>query len=239
MSDTHLVRGIFAACMAVAILVVFLHLIAGYKEPTRDQLMPSAAPIAATSSVSAGSTPGQPEPDSAPTNGWATYENSRYHYSLSYPPDAQIGSDIVGIGLTQSEVIYLSLDPRGDPTFVCAANNVHSWSSKDILDQWVKDPPLLPYASARKSGYGKCMARDAGPPLPNVRSTTSSVTISGLSAYEVTNIIDQRFEAVCDYFATAKTILAACLPPQGMTDPRWKQNLMVYREVLSSLKIGP
>jgi len=211
--------------------------IAGQREPAREQLMPTVMPPTATNSVSANPAPGQPKPDNVQMNGWATYENSRYHYSLSYPPDARAGSDIGGIAFNESAVIFLSLDPRGDPTFVCAADNVKSWSSKDILDQWVKNPPLLPYAGANKSGYGKCMARDAGPLLPNVRSTASSVTISGLYAYEITNVVAERYEAVCDYFATDKTILAACLPPQDMTDSRWKQNLVVYREVLTSLKI--
>lgn len=176
---------------------------------------------------------------SSVTSTWKSYYNSRYHYSFSYPTNVIIGSDIGGISSTQSEVIYLTLNPEGEPTFLCGGPNLNSWTSRQMLDHWehANEIPLLPYLGNDKYEYRQCMLLDLDhPAVAGFESVESTTTIGGFPGYEITNT-NKKYVAICDYVASPATLLATCSELQDTSNPQWQQNVNLYRRVLASIKI--
>jgi len=157
---------------------------------------------------------------------WIVFANLRYHYRLSYPPTASPGSVDQKVPASQSDVIFIPIDPQSDPIYICAADNNNGWSSEEFFIHWKDNPP--------RSGSAQFQCAD----YPSYsRWRESPITISGLPALEVVSFRG-RYESVCSYVAVKKVMLAACLPAENPKGQKWEGHLHVYREIVSSIRMS-
>jgi hypothetical protein len=159
------------------------------------------------------------QPDKQPK---VLYTNSRHHYQLSYT--GSLGTDY---GTPSVDLVYITIDPKAEPIHVCAADNLQHWTSEQLFEEWKRKPPITDSQEFPCADYPSY-----------ARVTGSALTMAGLAAYQVVSFRGP-FETVCSYLATAKTLLAICLPPENPAKaPAWQAHLSVYNELVASVKVS-
>lgn len=156
---------------------------------------------------------------------WTLFENGRYHYRLSYPAAASVGAVPKNASPSTTDVIFVSIDPRSDPIYICAGDNKEGWSAEQLFKNWKDKPPRNDRTEFPCTDYPS-YARWQG----------SATEVSGLTAYKVTSFRG-RYETVCTYVAGRRTVLAACLPAEDPKGQAWEAHVRMYDAILVSLKI--
>jgi hypothetical protein len=208
---------IAASLMMVITAVVILRAHPAPQTPTAP-LPPPSRTYEATSTSDDQSPKQQPSGQS----GWSSYTNERYHYQLNYT--GTLGSDA---GTPSVDLVYITIDPKAEPLHVCAADNIRQWTSQQLFEEWKRHPPATGSAEFPCADYPS-YARLAG----------SAITIASRAAYQVVSFRGP-FETVCSYLATAKTLLAICLPPENPAKtPAWQTHFSVYKQIITSVKVS-
>jgi len=166
--------------------------------------------------------PSQSSTSQAPTKDstWTPYTNTQYHYQLSYT--GTLGFDY---STPAVELLYITIDPQADPIHICAGDNSQGWTAVQLFERWKQKPPVPrpDFSCADYPSYA--------------RVTTSGITIGGRTGYQVISFRGP-YEAVCSYFASAKTVLAVCLPYEDSgKSPAWQGHLRVYKQIVASVKM--
>ena len=157
---------------------------------------------------------------------WLTYTNSDFGYSLIYP--GPVGS----LAEASQNVATIVIDPKSDPMYVCADKNSHGWSSRQFFESWKTNPPhftsdMIPNDEYPCADY---------PSYAHI--TTSTTMVDEASAYVVTSMRGS-YKTVCTYIATAKILLALCLPPEDPKYGAWTGHYTIYQTMLSSVMFAP
>ena len=153
---------------------------------------------------------------------WKQYSDTEHHYTLQY-----VGTLGFDYSTPSVELIYIVIDPKADPIYICAGANSRGWSALELFEGWKRRPP------AQKGGEFPCADYPS-----YARVSGATTTIANRPAYQVESLRGP-YRSVCSCVASTKTLLALCLPSEDADkSPKWRDHLNVYNRILASLKIS-
>jgi hypothetical protein len=156
------------------------------------------------------------------SNGWHSFVDKMYHFSLSYPGTMQLAEG----GTASLDIFNITIDPAADPIVVCAADNIYAWTSRTMYEEWKTTSPVPGSQEFPCASY---------PSYAHISG--SNITIDNLPAYQVTSFRGE-FETMCSYVASHKALLAICLPPENPSSTAWKSHFDTSAQIVKSVVLS-